>query len=76
MPDLVILDIMMPVLNGIQLCKIFQATPGLKHIPIAMLSALSDPGSKRDSYNAGAKVFLTKPIQSRELVQIIKDLIG
>ncbi len=76
MPDLIFLDIMMPGINGIELCRIFQATPTLKHIPIIILSALNDEGSKRDARNAGARIFLTKPIQYKELVNQINSLLN
>jgi CheY-like chemotaxis protein len=70
-PDLILLDIMMPGINGIQLCKMFQSIPELKHIPIIIVSALNDIGSKKDAFNAGAKDFITKPLRPAELNQKI-----
>lgn len=75
-PDLILLDIMMPGINGIQLCKIFKSTPNLKHIPIVIVSALDDIGSKKDAFNAGAKDFITKPVHPKELAQKINALIS
>lgn len=75
-PDLILLDIMMPGINGIQLCKIFQSTPDLKLIPVIIVSALNDVGSKKDAFNAGAKDFLTKPIRSTDLSEKIKTLLS
>lgn len=74
-PDLILLDIMMPGINGIQLCKIFQSTPNLRHIPIVIVSALDDIGSKKDAFNAGAKDFITKPVRPKDLAQKINALI-
>ena len=74
LPDLVLMDIMMPGINGIQLCKMFQSTQSLKHIPIIIVSALSDIGSKKDAFNAGAKDFITKPFLPKELAQKINAL--
>lgn len=74
-PDLILLDIMMPGINGIQLCKIFQSTPTLKHIPIIIISALDDMGSKKDAFNAGAKAFIVKPVYPKDLASKIKELI-
>ncbi len=74
-PDLILLDIMMPGINGIQLCKMFQSTPTLKHIPVVIASALNDLGSKRDAFNAGAKDFLSKPISSDDLENKINSLV-
>jgi DNA-binding response OmpR family regulator len=75
-PDLVLLDIMMPGINGIDLCKIFKSTSGLKHIPVIIVSALDDIGSKRDAANAGAKEFLTKPVMPKILAEKISSLLG
>jgi CheY-like chemotaxis protein len=75
-PDLILLDIMMPGINGIELCKIFHSTTELKHIPIVIVSALNDVGSKKDAFNAGAKDFLTKPILPKILAEKIASLTG
>lgn len=75
-PDLILLDIMMPGINGIQLCKMFQSIPELKHIPVIIVSALNDIGSKKDAFNAGAKDFITKPLRPIDLNQKITGLIG
>jgi two-component system cell cycle response regulator len=74
-PDLILLDIMMPGINGIELCKIFQSTSELKHIPIIIVSALDDVGSKKDAFHAGAKDFLTKPVLPKILANKIAALI-
>ena len=74
-PDLVLLDIMMPGISGIELCKIFQSTSDLKRIPIIIVSALDDVGSKKDAFNAGAKDFLTKPVFPKILADKIDALI-
>jgi CheY-like chemotaxis protein len=74
-PDLILMDIMMPGINGIQLCKMFQSIPDLKHIPVIIVSALNDIGSKKDAFKAGAKDFITKPLQPTELHQKITNWI-
>jgi PleD family two-component response regulator len=74
-PDLILLDILMPGINGIQLCKMFQAIPELKHIPVIIVSALNDDDSKKDAFKAGAKDFITKPLRPTELYQKIMDWI-
>ena len=66
---------MMPRINGIQLCKMFQSTQTLKDIPIIIVSALNDIGSKKDAFNAGAKDFITKPFLPKELTQKINALL-
>jgi CheY-like chemotaxis protein len=74
MPDLILMDIMMPQINGITLCKQVKSDPALSHIPVAMISALSDEGTKKDAINAGASSFITKPILPRELLRQIGEL--
>jgi CheY-like chemotaxis protein len=76
LPDLILLDIMMPDINGIDLCKMLQSFPNLQHIPVAIVSALNDNGSKRDAFNAGAKEFITKPVFIDEFTKKIKKLIS
>ena len=75
-PDLILLDIMMPGINGIDLCKIFHSTSEFKHIPIIIVSSLDDAGSKRDAMNAGAKDFLTKPILPKVLANKLEAHLG
>lgn len=72
-PDLILLDIMMEGVNGIELCKLIKANPALNSIPIIMVSALDDIGSKRDSFNAGAMDFITKPVLPADFTQRIQD---
>jgi DNA-binding response OmpR family regulator len=75
LPNVILLDIMMPGINGIELCKIFHSTSELKLIPIIIVSALNDTGSQKDAFNAGAKDFLTKPVLPKVLINKIKALI-
>jgi two-component system phosphate regulon response regulator PhoB len=75
-PDLVLMDIMMPHINGIELCRLFKADPDLKGIPVFMVSALGDTGTMKDSQNAGAQDFIKKPFQAKDLQKKIKDLLG
>ncbi len=74
-PDLILLDIMMPGISGIELCKIFHSTSDLKDIPVIIVSALDDIGSKKDAFNAGAKDFLTKPVLPKDLINKIDSLL-
>ncbi len=75
-PDLILLDIMMEGINGIELCKLIKADPILGKTPVIMVSALDDIGSKRDSFNAGAKDFITKPVRPVDFTSRIKDVLG
>lgn len=72
-PDLILLDIMMAQINGIQLCKLIKSNPKTTHLPVIMVSALSDEGSKRDSLNAGADKFIVKPIAVKTFLEAINS---
>lgn len=74
-PDVIMLDIMMANVNGITICKHLKADDALKRIPVMMVSALSDEGSKRDSINAGAEMFLTKPVMPKDLLGHIQTVL-
>lgn len=76
MPDLVLLDIMMPEINGITICRLIKSNTKTNHIKVMMISALSDDGTKQDSFNAGADQFVTKPILPRILTRQIMDLLA
>jgi CheY-like chemotaxis protein len=75
-PDLILLDIMMPDVNGIELCKMIKANQHIKHIPVMIVSALSDMGTKRDSSNAGAEEFLTKPVLPHDFAAKLRSRFG
>ncbi len=61
-PDLVLLDVMMPELDGFQTCTALRQLPTGEHIPIVMLTGLEDEGSIHRAYEVGATDFITKPI--------------
>lgn len=73
-PDIVLLDIMMPKLNGFQVCKELKNNPLTAHIPVVMVTALHDIESKIQGINSGADDFLTKPIDKTALSARIKSL--
>jgi CheY-like chemotaxis protein len=73
-PDLITLDLMMPGLTGFELCELLHQDPRFVDIPIMVISARDDQGSKERAMQAGAKAFLTKPFGVEELTQYISDL--
>jgi DNA-binding response OmpR family regulator len=74
-PDLVILDVMMPGLNGFELCQALRERPDTLTLPIIMLSGLSDVQEKVSGLRAGADEYLTKPIDLRELTARVDALL-
>jgi DNA-binding response OmpR family regulator len=75
-PDLVILDVMMPDMSGIEVCKKLRDQPETIDLPIIMFSALSQVADKVKCLEAGADEYLTKPITPEELVARVKALLG
>jgi CheY-like chemotaxis protein len=75
-PDLVLLDIMMPGMNGYVVTSRIRENPATKHIPIILLSALDDRSSKAHGLGAGADAFLGKPIDRSELCAQVKQLLN
>lgn len=67
-PDLILSDIMMPLLDGISLVRILRASPKCKHIPVVLLTARAGVDSNIDGLEAGADDYITKPFSSRELL--------
>jgi len=73
-PDLIILDIMMPGKNGIDVCNILRIQPAFKETLIVFLSALSDEGTEIRGLETGADDYLTKPIRPKILVSKVNAL--
>ena len=74
-PDLILLDIMMPEMNGFEVTTVLKANPATQHIPIIILSALDDSGAIERGLQVGADDFLTKPIHHIELRARIRKLL-
>ncbi|MDE2446164.1 MAG: PleD family two-component system response regulator [Alphaproteobacteria bacterium] len=74
-PDLILLDVMMPGLDGIEVCKRIKANPATQHIPVVMVTALDQPEDRVSGLNAGADDFLTKPVNDISLFCRIKSLV-
>ena len=75
LPDLIVLDWMLPGMNGVEFAKRLRANSVTKFIPIIMLTAKSNEDNKIEGFNVGADDYLTKPFSPRELVARIKVLI-
>ncbi|NJN79118.1 MAG: response regulator [Anaerolineales bacterium] len=75
MPDLILLDVMMPGMDGFEVCRRIRATPKLAEMPIIILTALDDRASRLQGIEAGADDFLTKPVDRQELRLRVKTIL-
>lgn len=67
-PDLILLDILMPELNGYEVCSLLKANEKTREIPVIFLSALDAPSDKVKAYNAGGVDYISKPFQVEEVL--------
>lgn len=75
LPNLILLDVMMPGIDGIEVCREIRGIPGLKDVLIAFLSARSEDYSHIAGFDAGADDYINKPIKPRVLLSRIKALL-
>lgn len=71
-PDLIVLDVMLPVYNGYQICSLLKKNPRFKHIPVIMLTAKTSAIDKIRGRFAHADTYLTKPFSKSELLDACK----
>ncbi|MFB2892295.1 sensor histidine kinase [Aerosakkonemataceae cyanobacterium BLCC-F50] len=72
LPNLILLDVMMPEIDGFETCRLLKANPLTKDIPIIFMTALSDIANKVEGFRLGAVDYITKPFQQEEVLARIK----
>jgi CheY-like chemotaxis protein len=75
-PELVLLDVMMPKMDGYDVCRAVKADPKTCHIPIVMLSARTDAASKERGLDLGAADYIAKPIDPAKTLEKIKKYLS
>jgi two-component system, OmpR family, alkaline phosphatase synthesis response regulator PhoP len=75
-PDLVLLDVMMPVLSGYEVCQRLKNDPKLRKVRVLMLSAKGRDVEVAKGLELGADGYMTKPFSTRELVARVRELLG
>src|SRR3954452_2819053 len=73
--DVVLLDVMMPEMDGFEVCKRLKADPATSHIPVIMITALDHVSDRVKGLEAGADDFLTKPVNDLQLMTRVKSLV-
>ena len=74
-PDIVLLDVMMPGMDGIEVCRRIKSNSQTHHIPVVMVTALDQPDDRVRGLEAGADDFLTKPVSDLALFCRVKSLV-
>ena len=75
-PDLILLDVVMPVVGGIEACRRLRHTPETRDIPIIMVTTRSEIANIEASFKNGCNDYVTKPINGLELITKVRNFIG
>lgn len=76
LPDIILLDVMLPGMSGYEVCRELKENPKTQHIPVVMITVLNDIADRIHGYKIGADQFLVKPIDYNELHAILGSLFG
>jgi len=74
-PDLIICDIMMPVMDGLEMCRRIKSETATSHIPVLLLTARTQEGQRAEGYDCGADGYITKPFSSKVLLSRVRNLL-
>jgi DNA-binding response OmpR family regulator len=75
-PDALLLDLMLPDIDGFEVCRRLRATPAFARLPIIVVSARTDQDAVNLATRAGANAYLTKPVKFPELISELARLLG
>lgn len=75
-PSLVLLDVMMPMMNGYDVCKAIRDDPNLSDVQVILLTAKGQEADRERGVEVGATRYMTKPFDPDELLEIAKDMMG
>jgi CheY-like chemotaxis protein len=70
-PDLILLDIVMPKMDGFEACQEMRKHDSLKNVPIIMVTSRGEPANVANGYRCGCNAYLTKPINAKDLLEIV-----
>jgi CheY-like chemotaxis protein len=76
LPDVILLDVMMPGMDGYQVCHRIRSNPATRHVPVVMLSGKADPESVARGMEVGADEYLAKPITPSSLTKQLKTVLA
>ena len=73
-PDLIILDLMLPKINGLELCAKFRGNPSLQHTKVVMVTAKDQPHDELKGLDYGANDYIMKPFEADELLHVVNQV--
>jgi len=74
--DLLLTDLKMPLMDGLRLISLLRSDPDYRQLPIVVVTAEGSPAARRNALEVGANVFFTKPLQTAELVSVVRNLLN
>ncbi len=75
-PDLILMDVQLPKLSGLEVTRIIRADPALAQIPIIALTSFAMSGDDRLTFDAGCNGYIAKPFRPRDLLDMIRRFVG
>ncbi len=75
-PDLILLDVMMPNMDGFETCRKLRSQPATKDVPIIMVTTRGEPQNLELGYASGCSDYITKPVSAVELLAKVRDYLG
>ncbi len=75
-PDLILMDVVMPRMGGFEACREIRSEPSTSHIPIIFVTTRGEPENVETGYTIGGNDYVAKPINGNELIPKIRNLIG
>jgi two-component system cell cycle response regulator DivK len=76
LPDIILMDIMMPVMDGLEATRLLKADANTRHIPVLALTSYAMTGDKEKTIQAGCDGYIAKPIDIREVLKTIEHYLG
>ena len=75
-PDLIVLDVMMPIINGFNICRLMKSEEGVKDIPIILLTSRITEEDQRIGWEVGANGYMLKPLNTAEFLTKVRELLS
>jgi DNA-binding response OmpR family regulator len=75
-PDLVLMDVVMPRMNGFEACRALRATAAMREVPVIMVTTRSEYKNVEQAYESGCNDYITKPIDKLELLTKVRSFLG